>query len=164
MFGTLVCVVTLDAHSLATHLENLNKFDYRKVKVNEWYSRIIMDIVVRDILATCFRELGLLEEELVERRTGEHYVNLYRNAAALLRRRLAKALLLDGVPSLDDLKDAVALLEEVDRTCEDLFDKSHGDAQVVKAELKKARAKLARARKAVARRAAATAALTAAGA
>ena len=59
------------------------------------------------------------------------------------------------MPSLDDLKDAVALLEEVDRTCEDLFDKSHGDAQEVKAELKKARAKLARARKAVARRAAA---------
>ena len=41
------------------------------------------------------------------------------------------------MPSLDDLKDAVALLEEVDRTCEDLFDKSHGDAQEVKAELKK---------------------------
>ena len=90
--------------------------------------------------------------------TNEHYINLYRNAAAFLRRKLAKALLLDGVPSLDDLNEAVALLEEVDRTCEDLFDKSHGDAQVVKAELKKARAKLARARKAVARRAAATAA------
>ena len=68
------------------------------------------------------------------------------------------------VNGINDLNEAVALLVEVDRTCEDLFDKSHGDAQVVKAELKKARAKLARARKAVARRAAATAALTAAGA
>ena len=71
---------------------------------------------------------------------------------------------MDGVPSLNDLNEAVALLEEVDRTCEELYDKSHGDSQVVKAELKKARAKLARARKAVARRAAATAKSTAAGA
>ncbi len=62
------------------------------------------------------------------------------------------------------VNEAVALLEEVDRTCEELYDKSHGDSQVVKAELKKARAKLARARKAVARRAAATAKSTAAGA
>ena len=68
------------------------------------------------------------------------------------------------MPSLNDLNEAVALLEEVDRTCEDLFDKSHADSQVVKAELKKARGKLARARKAVARRAAATAKSTAAGA
>ena len=40
-----------------------------------------------------------------------------------------------GVPSLSDLNEAVALLEEVDRTCEELYDKSHGDSQVVKAEL-----------------------------
>ena len=106
---------------------------------------------------------SLLREQIpMADETNEHYINLYRNAAAFLRRKLAKALLLDGVPSLNDLNEAVALLEEVDRTCEELYDKSHGDSQVVKAELKKARAKLARARKAVARRAAATAKSTAA--